>query len=160
MKTKFFLTLTTFCLLLACNSDQPSTQKTDSDKLEIIPLTHSLFPNDNHYTIKIGQRMEYVFESYPSVGKNFSCYIDSVEILKYVGRVPIQEQLEPERDTSEEVIKPRKPQLEKVFPTGSYREIKKFIFEGIKEGTCELIINEHFRREIRHKMIFKITVEK
>ena len=102
--------------------------------------------------------MEYVFEIYPSVGKDFSCYIDSVEILKYVGRVPKQEQLEPERDTSEEVIKPKRPQLKKVLPTGE--EIEKFIFEGIKEGTCELIIDEHFRMEIRQEMIFKITVEK
>ena len=157
MKTKFFLTLTTLCLFLACSSGQSLTQ-TDSNKMETISFAHSLFPDDNHYTIKIGQRMEYVFEIHPSVGKDFSCYIDSVEILKYVGRVPIQEQLEPERDTSEEVIKPRRPQLEKVLPIGE--KIKKFIFEGIKEGACELIINEHFRREIRHKMIFKITVEK
>ena len=126
--------------------------------METISLAYSLFPDDNHYTIKIGQRMEYVFESYVSVGKNFSCYIDSVEILKYVGRVPIQEQLEPERDTSEEVIKPRRPQLEKVLPIGE--KIEKFIFEGIKEGTCELIIDEHFRREIRQEMVFTITVEK
>ena len=89
--------------------------------------------------------MEYVFESHPSVGKNFSCYIDSVEILKYVGRVPIQEQLEPELDDSED---------------GADDEIMKFVFEGIKKGTCELIINEHFRRELRREMIFTITVEK
>ena len=144
MKTKFFLTLTMVCLLLACSSGQSLTQ-TDSSKMETISFAHSLFPDDNHYTIKIGQRMEYVFESHPSVGKNFSCYIDSVEILKYVGRVPIQEQLEPELDDSED---------------GADDEIMKFVFEGIKEGTCELIINEHFRRELRRKMIFTITVEK
>ena len=144
MKTKFFLTLTTLCLFLACSSGQSLTQ-TDSNKMETISFAHSLFPDDNHYTIKIGQRMEYVFEIHPSVGKDFSCYIDSVEILKYVGRVPIQEQLEPELDDSED---------------GADDEIMKFVFEGLKEGTCELIINEHFRREIRRKMIFTITVEK
>ena len=157
MKTKFFLTLTTLCLFLACSSGQSLTQ-TDSNKMETISFAHSLFPDDNHYTIKIGQRMEYVFESYVSVGKNFSCYIDSVEILKYVGRVPIQK--EPKQSISEKVVGPTKPRLKKGLPTGSDRKIEKFIFEGIKEGTCELIINELFRREIRHKMIFKITVEK
>ena len=144
MKTKFFLTLTMVCLLLACNSDQPSTQKTDSDKLEIIPLTHSLFPNDNHYTIKIGQQMEYVFESSRSAGgKDFSCYIISANVLSFIGRVPIQE--EPELDTPKD--------------KGSDKT-EKFLFEGAKEGTSTLVICKFFKYKVQKKMVFTITVEK
>lgn len=144
MKTKFFLTLTAVFLFLARSNGQSLTQ-TDSSKMETISLAHSLFPNENHYTIKIGQQMEYVFESHPSVGKDFTCYISAADVLKFIERVSIQE--EPKPDASED-------------EDGADDEMMKFVFKGVGEGTCILEVNEIFRDEVLREMFFEITVEK
>ena len=159
MKTKFFLTLTMVCLLLACSSGQSLTQ-TDSSKMETISFAHSLFPDDNHYTIKIGQRMEYVFESNTSVGKDFACYVYSTEILKFVGRVLVKELKKDKFEFLRETIDSTIPIRVDKSTTGDNRRIGKFVFEGIKEGTSTLVIHELFRFKVQQKMVFTITVEK
>ena len=159
MKTKFFLTLTMVCLLLACSSGQSLTQ-TDSSKMETISLAYSLFPDDNHYTIKIGQRMEYVFESNTSVGKDFACYVYSTEILKFVGRVLVRELKKDKFEFLRETIDSTIPIRVDKSTTGDNRRIGKFVFEGIKEGTSTLVIHELFRFKVQQEMVFTITVEK
>ena len=159
MKTKFFLTLTTVCLFLACSSGQSLTQ-TDSSKMETISLGYSIFREErNHYKIKVGQRMEYVFESNTSVGKHFACYVYSTEILKFVRRVLVKEL---KKDTLEfiETIDSTIPIRVDKSTTGSNRRIGKFVFEGIKEGTSTLVIDELFRFKVQQEMVFTITVEK
>lgn len=129
-----FLIMQSACFAQKKDLIKGLNNENQSKKME--PVTLLSFRTD--YTVQKGQRLEYSYESNPSVGNTADYVISDDKTVAYIDK---------EVDSNH------------TGGEGGNDDVITFVFEAVKAGKCEIIIKDYFRDELKDEHIFVITVE-
>jgi hypothetical protein len=102
--------------------------------IELHPL------KDNHYTLKVGQKVYYSAKLHASVGIYTEYAINDTDVAKFV---------------SDDITFQNK---ENANLPGGDEATQTFVFEAIKVGKTTITLREMFRNDEKHKAVFHVKV--